>query len=159
MHKSTVFFFLMMLICITLIGINSTGEKEPTYYTSKQSAIENLLKENDEILTSIKINNFQEVLVIYDNKNEAIFLSTISLDQSEDAFFIEDQTNRWKIGGKTPSLANSEYSVGEKDINLFFWKGDEKYEKIMEENEMIKDHENNIDKFKDDVFVLIESVK
>lgn len=145
------------LILILLILLNllfSLRHSSNIYYESKELAISSLLLEQSYVLESIPVNN-KQVIFIYDQYHEALFIATISKAESNNNFFIENKTNAWKIGGGTPTMINGKYHVDDKNIEFYAWKGSDNLDELINNHKVIKQNQYKIKKYIDDVSLLL----
>lgn len=153
MKKRAFIIFSIFLACILLYSFLMEGPPKP-YYDTRELAISSLLSENTYILKTIPVAEHREIIVFYDKVNEAIFIATICEDKDKGKFIVEKRTNAWKVEGES-SIINGVYNVEDVDVTVYAWKGFDKLISLINENQVINQNKDKINKYDRDLYLLV----
>lgn len=143
----------IVLVSLSLYTFLMKGPPKP-YYDTRELAISSLLSENTYILKTIPVDEHREIVVFYDNINEAIFIATICKDKERNKFIVEKRTNAWKVGDES-SIINGVYNVEDIDVTVYAWKGFDKLISLINENQVISQNKEKINKYDRDLYLLV----
>ena len=147
---------ILLILCLSIF-LYSFLYKEPPkpYYDTRELAIDSLLAGNTYILKALPVDENREIIVFYDKSDEAIFMATIYEDKKKAKFIVEEQTKAWKIGSQLDLVINGVYKVEDIDITFYAWKGFDKLDSLIEENQVIAQNKDKIHTYDRELYLLL----